>query len=99
MKTKGGWTYITTTRKNTVLYVGVTSDLLNRIDEHKNKIFSGSFTAKYNVDKLVWFEFHERIETAIEREKQIKGWLRQKKIELINAMNPEWNDLYDTLDL
>ena len=96
---KGGWTYITTTRKNTVLYVGVTSDLINRIYEHKNKLYPGSFTARYNANKLVWFEFHEHVETAIEREKQVKGWRRQKKVALINALNPEWKDLYDTLDL
>ncbi len=77
--TKEGWTYITTTRKNTVLYTGVTSELRNRIYEHKNKLYPDSFTARYNVDKLVWHEFHERIESAIEREKQIKGWLRKKK--------------------
>ncbi len=94
----GGWTYITTTRKNTVLYTGVTSDLINRIYEHKTKQYPGSFTVKYNADKLVWFEFYNRIESAIEREKQIKGWLRKKKIVLIESMNPKWDDLYDDLD-
>jgi putative endonuclease len=95
---KGGWVYIMTTRKNTVLYTGVTSDLRSRIYEHKTKKYSGSFTARYNADKLVWYEFHERIESAIEGEKQIKGWLRKKKITLIESMNPNWNDLYDELD-
>ena len=95
---KGGWTYITTTRKNTVLYTGVTSELRNRMYEHKSKLYPGSFTARYNADKLVWHEFHERIEPAIEREKQIKGWLREKKVALIDAMNPKWKDLYDELD-
>ena len=95
---KGGWTYITTTRKNTVLYTGVTSELRNRMYEHKNKLNPGSFTARYNADKLVWFEFHELIVSAIEREKQIKGWLREKKVVLIESMNPEWKDLYDELD-
>ena len=94
---KGGWVYITTTRKNTVLYVGVTSDLGGRISEHKSKKYPGSFTARYNVDKLVWYEFHNHIEAAIEREKQIKGWLRKKKIALIESMNPNWKDLYDEL--
>jgi putative endonuclease len=95
---KGGWTYITTTKKNTVLYTGVTSDLRGRIYDHMTKKYRGSFTAKYNADKLVWFEFHSRIESAIEREKQIKGWLRKKKTELIESMNPDWKDLYDELD-
>ena len=95
---KGGWTYITTTRKNTVIYTGVTSELRNRIYEHKDKLYPGSFTARYNADKLVWYEFFERIETAIEIEKQIKGWLRKKKIALIESMNSEWKDLYDELD-
>jgi len=95
---KGGWTYITTTRKNTVLYTGVTSELRNRIYKHKTKQYPGSFTARYNADKLVWYEFHEAIVAAIEREKQIKGWLRKKKVAIIESMNPEWNDLYDGLD-
>ena len=95
---KGGWTYITTTRKNTVLYTGVTSDLRSRIYEHKNKLHPGSFTARYNADKLVWHEFHQRIESAIDREKQIKGWLRKKKQALIESMNPAWRDLYEELD-
>ena len=95
---KGGWTYITTTRKNTALYTGVTSDLRERIYRHKNKEYPGSFSARYNVDKLVWYVFHERIESAIDREKQIKGWLRKKKVALIEIMNPEWKDLYDELD-
>ena len=69
-----------------------------RIYRHKNKQYTDSFTARYNVDKLVWHEFHERIESAIEREKQIKGWLRKKKLALIETMNPEWKDLYDGLD-
>ena len=95
---KGGWTYITTTRKNTVLYTGVTSELRNRIYKHTMKQYPRSFTARYNADKLVWFEFYELIVSAIEREKQIKGWLRKKKVALIDAMNPEWIDLYDGLD-
>ena len=99
MKTgKGGWVYITTTRKNTVLYTGVTSDLRARVYDHKTKKYPGSFTARYNTDKLVWFEFHDRIESAIDREKQIKGWLRKKKVELIESLNPDWKDLYDELD-
>ena len=102
---KGGWTYLSTTRKNTVFYTGVTSDLRTRIYEHKNKIYPGSFTARYNADKLVWYEFpaspagrHTRIESAIDREKQIKGWLRVKKVALIESMNSEWKERYDELD-
>ena len=69
-----------------------------RIHKHKTKQYPGSFTARYNADKLVWFEFHDRIESAIDREKQIKGWLRKKKIDLIESLNPDWKDLYDELD-
>ena len=94
---KGGWAYITTTRKNTVLYVGSTAVLRERIEEHKNKMFPDSFTARYNVDKLVWFEFYESIEEAIQKEKQVKGWKRQKKVDMINLQNPAWKDLYDEL--
>ena len=95
---KGGWTYIITTKKNTVLYTGVTSDLKTRIYEHKTKAYPKSFTARYNADKLIWHEFHQRIESAIDREKQIKGWLRKKKVIQIEFTNPEWKDLYHELD-
>jgi putative endonuclease len=94
---KGGWTYITTTRKNTVLYTGSTAFLKERVEEHKNRIFPESFTARYNVDKLVWFQFFESIEEAIQKEKQIKGWKRQKKVDMINRQNPSWRDLYEDL--
>ena len=94
---KGGWTYITTTRKNTVLYTGSAAFLRERIEEHKNRTFPESFTARYNVDKLVWFRFFESIEDAIQKEKQIKGWTRQKKVDMINRQNPSWRDLYDDL--
>tara|TARA_Y100000588_G_C14185786_1_gene895810 strand:- start:58 stop:297 length:240 start_codon:yes stop_codon:yes gene_type:complete len=78
------------------LYTGVTNDLIRRIYEHKNKLVAG-FTQKYNVDRLVYFEACSGIVVAIAREKQIKGWSRKKKQELINALNPEWNDLYRSL--
>ena len=94
---RGGFTYITTNKNNTVLYIGVTSDLKDRIHQHKTKHFPNSFTAKYNVDKLVYFEFFSRIEDAIAREKQIKAGSRKKKTDLINSQNPEWKDLFDKL--
>ena len=95
---KGGYIYILTNRNNTVLYTGVTSDLYKRIWEHKNHLFRSSFTAKYNVEKLVYFEMLEDIETAIHREKQIKGGSRKKKEDLINSVNPEWRELYSEIE-
>jgi putative endonuclease len=86
--------YILTNWKHTVLYTGVTSDLARRISEHRAKI-GGKFTSRYNLNKLVFVELTERIEDAIAREKQIKSWARSRKIELINEVNPDWNDLYD----
>ena len=74
------------------MYTGVTNNLKRRLNEHKNKLVEG-FTKKYNVNKLVYFETYKSIKTAIKREKQIKGWLRIKKIELIESQNPEWEDL------
>lgn len=81
---------------NKVLYIGVTGNLINRVYQHKEKLVEG-FTNKYNIIKLVYYETCESIESAILREKVIKGWLRKKKIDLIDSMNPEWRDLY--LDL
>ena len=78
----------------TTLYVGVGANLVQRVLEHIQKIHPRSFSARYNLTKLVYFEFHERIELAIAREKQIKAGSRQKKIKLINSMNPTWQDLY-----
>jgi putative endonuclease len=80
------------TNKSKTLYVGVTNNLQRRVYEHKNKMIRG-FTSKYNITKVVFFEVFNDIESAIRREKQIKGWLRKKKIDLIESMNPEWNDL------
>ena len=77
---------------NKVLYTGVTNNLERRVYEHKNKLIKG-FTAKYNVNKLVYFEYTSDVNSAIAREKQIKGWTRQKKNELIQSINPEWKDL------
>ncbi len=83
-----------TNKSNAVLYTGVTSNLFNRVAEHKDKMLSG-FTSKYNVTKLVYYEEYSTMEEAIAREKQIKGGSRQKKIDLINSKNPEWKDLYE----
>ena len=84
--------YILTNKYNKVLYTGVTNNIKRRIYEHKNKLVKG-FTSKYNLNKLVYFEETNDIRSAIVREKQIKGWLRKKKIELIDRENPTWNDL------
>ena len=85
------YVYIMTNRSKT-LYTGVTNDLLRRVYEHKNKMVEG-FTKKYNITKLVYYEDTDDVEEAIAREKQIKGWLRRKKIALIESINPEWKDL------
>lgn len=78
------------------LYTGVTSNLQRRVYEHKNKLSEG-FTKKYNITKLIYFEMTNNVESAITREKQIKGWLRSKKIALIESVNPEWKDLSEEL--
>ena len=90
------YTYIITNKHNTVLYTGITSNLVARIFHHKNKSVS-SFSSRYNLDKLVYFEVYEDINQAIVREKQIKGGCRKKKIELINKFNHEWIDLYSSV--
>ncbi len=92
---RGGCVYIMTNKNNTVLYVGVTSDLKDRVYKHQTKHFKTSFTAKYNLNKLVYFEVFSSIVEAIAREKNIKNWKREWKIELINSINPEWKDLSD----
>jgi putative endonuclease len=91
------YVYINTNIRNTVLYTGVTNNLLNRNSQHKEKNSKLSFTAKYNVDKLVYYEFFEDVSYAISREKQIKNLLRRKKIDLINTLNPKWKDLAEEL--
>lgn len=84
--------YILTNKTKTVLYTGVTNDLKRRVYEHKNKMVDG-FTKTYNVDRLVYYEITSDIKAAIKREKQIKNLLRLKKEDLINSMNPSWDDL------
>ena len=96
MKDKFSYIYILFNKRNGTLYTGVTSDLVKRIYEHKNKLVDG-FTKKYNVDKLGYYEVFEDIEEAIKREKQIKGGSRGDKIKLIESINSEWKDLYDTV--
>ena len=88
------WTYITTNRPYGTLYVGMTTELKYRTESHKTKKYKNSFSAKYNLDKLVWYEEFDRVTDARAREKQLKAGNRAKKIELIEKMNPEWRDLY-----
>jgi putative endonuclease len=93
----GGVVYILTNKYHTVLYTGMTSDLLSRIIEHREKHYPSSFTARYNITKLVYFEVMASIEEAIGREKQVKKYSREKKIKLIEKINPDWKDLYDEI--
>jgi putative endonuclease len=95
---KQGYVYIMTNQQNNVLYVGVTSQLKGRVWEHKTKLYPESFTAKYNCTKLVWFDTYPNIEDAIDREKRMKGGSRKRKLDLINDMNPEWNDLWVVIE-
>jgi putative endonuclease len=90
------YVYILTNKSDNVLYIGVTNDLVRRIFEHKNKLVEG-FTKKYNLRKLVYYEATNDIESAINREKQLKNWHRDWKINLINQFNPNWKDLSDDL--
>lgn len=85
-----------TNKLNTVLYIGVTNSLIKRIYQHRTNAIEG-FTSRYNLTKLVWFEVYEDIHEAILREKQLKGGSRKKKIELIEKMNPSYQDLYETI--
>jgi len=94
---RGGCVYITTNKEHTVLYTGVTSEIIDRTWKHKNKSYPNSFTAKYGCDKLVYYYFYHHIEEAISAEKKIKGGSRNAKIKLINSINPDWKDLYDDL--
>ena len=88
--------YVLASQRNGTLYVGVTSDLVKRIWEHKNNLVEG-FTKRYGVHRLVWYELHESMEAAINREKQIKEWKRKWKLELIERTNRNWEDLYNSI--
>jgi len=92
-----GYTYILTNKNNTVLYVGVTSNLEQRLQQHRTGQFKNAFTSRYNITKLVYYEFFLTIEDAIYREKQLKAGSRKKKIELITKRNPDWKDLQEGL--
>ena len=94
---RGGAVYFVTSKSNSVLYVGVTSDLFVRIQQHRERFFKGSFSDRYNTEKLVYYELFGTIEEAIAREKEIKKWRREKKDALINSMNPEWRDLWEDI--
>jgi putative endonuclease len=94
---RGGCVYIVTNKTHSVLYTGVTSDIVGRIYDHRNKTYPQSFTAKYNCSKLVYYIFYPHIEEAIAAEKAIKGGSRQMKADLVNQLNPGWKDLYDDL--
>jgi putative endonuclease len=91
-KNKQYYVYILTNKSNKVIYIGVTNDLERRMFEHKNKLVEG-FTKRYNLMKLVYYEVTEDVQSAIRREKQLKNWHRDWKINLINQFNPGWNDL------
>lgn len=94
---KPGFIYIVTNKYNNTYYIGVTSNLPNRILQHKEKRFENSFSAKYNLNKLVYFEQFQMISDAIAREKQLKGGSRAQKINLIQGLNPNWNDLFEEI--
>ena len=89
------YVYILCNSHKNVVYVGVTSNLVRRVWEHKQHLDRGSFTARYNVEQLVYYESTSDVRAAIEREKQIKGWNRKRKDKLIESMNPNWVDLYE----
>ena len=93
---KNYYIYIMANKTNTTIYIGITSDIIKRVWEHKNKVIDG-FTKRYNVNKLVYYEETTDVNSAIAREKQLKGWNRAKKNKLIESTNPNWDDLYDDI--
>jgi putative endonuclease len=93
----GGYVYIMTNLHHTTLYIGVASSLSTRVDQHRVKENRKSFTARYNISKLVYFEFFDTIESAIEREKTLKKYSASRKRELVTSMNKEWRDLYEMI--
>jgi putative endonuclease len=90
------YVYILASRRDGAIYVGITNDLVRRVYEHRTKAVPG-FTAKYNITRLVWFEAYDDPISAISREKELKKWKRDWKVQLIRAQNPEWNDLYESI--
>ena len=91
------YVYILSNNHKNVLYTGITNDLARRVYEHRNHLDKGSFTDRYNVEKLVYFEVTSDVNSAIEREKKIKGWNRKRKNKLVESKNPNWEDLYDKI--
>ena len=91
------YVYILSNDTHTTIYTGVTNDLLRRVYEHKHDLSHKSFTAKYGVHRLVYYEATTDVRSAIEREKQIKGWNRARKNKLVESMNPLWQDLYESI--
>lgn len=91
------YVYILSNKTNTTIYTGITNDLVRRVYEHKHELADGSFTAKYGIHKLVYYETTGSVRSAIEREKQIKGWNRARKSSLVESMNPLWADLYKSI--
>ena len=96
MRERSPCVYILASKRNGTLYIGVTSDLVKRVWEHKNDLVEG-ITKEYGVHQLVYFESHEDMATAIQREKQLKKWNRDWKVQLIEKGNPQWGDLFDSL--
>jgi putative endonuclease len=93
MRDRQYFVYIMTNKSKTAIYTGMTNDLYGRVFQHKQKFVHG-YTSQHNIDRLVYFEVGESVESIIAREKQIKSWKRQKKIDLVNTVNPKWEDLY-----
>ena len=91
------YVYILSNHTHTTIYTGVTNDLVRRVYEHKHALDNKSFTAKYHIHRLVYYEATGDVRSAIEREKQIKGWNRARKNKLVESMNPQWLDLYETI--
>jgi len=95
MTEKHYFVYIGTNKSNKVLYTGVTNNVTERAEQHKNKYNPNSFTARYNINKIVYYETYTDINAAIAREKEIKGWIREKKLRLIRNENPGWKDMVE----
>ena len=91
------YVYMMTNSHKNLLYTGITNDLIRRVYEHKHHLDKGSFTDRYNIEYLVYFESTSDVTAAIEREKQIKGWNRKRKERLIESKNPKWEELYETI--